>query len=204
MKILDLFSGLGGWSAAFAERGHDVTTMDIDPRFNPTICHDILSVSPAALDDDWDIILASPPCECFSVASIGKYWYPDKAPRNDKAVSALAIVSRTVNLINALKKRAFIIENPRGMMRTLSFMWGFERRTVTYCQYGETRMKPTDLWGGFPSNLVLKPPCKNGDPCHVRASRGARTGTQGIKGADKRAMVPYKLSLDVCLAMETA
>jgi len=29
MKILDLFCGLGGWSKAFAEAGHDCTGVDI-------------------------------------------------------------------------------------------------------------------------------------------------------------------------------
>ena len=29
MNVLDLFSGLGGWSAAFVERGHEVVTVDM-------------------------------------------------------------------------------------------------------------------------------------------------------------------------------
>ena len=29
MKVLDLFCGLGGWSRAFAEAGHDCTGIDI-------------------------------------------------------------------------------------------------------------------------------------------------------------------------------
>ena len=63
-------------------------------------------------------------------------------------------------------------------------------------------MKPTDLWGHFPAGLTFNPMCKNGDPCHERAPRGAKTGTQGISGAAERAVVPYLLSLAVCEAME--
>ena len=54
------------------------------------------------------------------------------------------------------------------------------RYTVTYCQYGDNRMKPTDIWTNHPCPK-FKPPCKNGDPCHVSAPRGSQTGTQGLK-----------------------
>lgn len=82
----------------------------------------------------------------------------------------------------------------------MSFMQGLPRYTVTYCQYGESRQKPTDLWSNHP-DPKFKPPCKNGDPCHVRAPRGARTGTQGIVGAKLRAKIPKQLCehiVDIC------
>ena len=66
------------------------------------------------------------------------------------------------------------------------------RYTVTYCQYGDTRMKPTDIWANRP-NPKFKPPCHNGDPCHTPASRGSKTGTQGLKGSIKRSIIPQKL-----------
>ena len=62
------------------------------------------------------------------------------------------------------------------------------RNTVTYCQYGDTRMKPTDIWSN--TQWVSKPICKNGAPCHVRAPRGAKTGTQGLDGAIERSRIP--------------
>ena len=39
----------------------------------------------------------------------------------------------------------------------------------------------------------FKPMCKNGDPCHVSAPRGAKTGTQGIKGHINRSIIPAPL-----------
>lgn len=41
MKVIDLYSGLGGWGAAFLDRGHDVLSVDIEPSFNPDIVSDI-------------------------------------------------------------------------------------------------------------------------------------------------------------------
>jgi len=209
VRVLDMFSGLGGWSQAFLERGHEVVTTDLELRFGCTITGDILAewtVRQIALRGPYDLIMASPPCEGFSVMNIGKNWTPppEHAPKTDTARLAQRIVERTRFVIAQEQPKAFIIENPRAKLRKLPVMADLERRTVTYCQYGLTMMKPTDLWGGFPPTLVLKEPCRNGDPCHVRAPRGSRTegSVQGIKDSAERAKVPYALSLAVCLAME--
>ena len=74
------------------------------------------------------------------------------------------------------------------------FMPENNRQTVTYCQYGDTRMKPTDLWINF--NWIGKR-CKNGDKCHVSAPRGSKTGTQGLKGAKERSVIPPKLCIEI-------
>jgi len=207
VRILDLFSGLGGASSAFVDRGHSVVTLDNAPRFGCTITADILNVT---VDDllgygPFDFVWASPPCTAFSVASIGHHWgggHRRYEPKTEAAATGIEIVAHTIRLITGLEPRAWIIENPRGVLRKLPVMDGIERRTVTYCQYGMNHMKPTDLWGGFPSTLELHPPCKNGDPCHESAPRGSKTGVQGIKSSAERALVPYALSLQVCIACE--
>ena len=82
----------------------------------------------------------------------------------------------------------------------MNFMKGLPRYTVTYCQYGETRMKPTDLWTNHP-NPQFKPMCKNGDSCHEAAPRGSKTGTQGRKNAKERSRIPKLLCehiVDIC------
>lgn len=95
-------------------------------------------------------------------------------------------------LIMALSPKYWFIENPRGGMRKMDFMNGLPRYTVTYCQYGDTRMKPTDIWTNHP-NPKFKPMCKNGDSCHIAAPRGAKTGTQGIKMTRDRPRIPEQL-----------
>jgi len=184
-----------------------VITSDIDPRFGCTITANILalSVDDLARFGPFDFIWASPPCEAFSVASIGHHWTGGArayVPNTEHARLSQEVVAHTVRLIAGLGPRAWIMENPRGVLRKLPCVAGLPRVTVTYCQYGQTRMKPTDLWGHFPAGLTFNPMCKNGDPCHERAPRGAKTGTQGISGAAERAVVPYLLSLAVCEAME--
>jgi len=82
----------------------------------------------------------------------------------------------------------------------MDFMNGLPRYTVTYCQYGDTRMKPTDIWTNH-QDPQFKPPCHNGDSCHVSAPRGARTGTQGLHGSVERSVIPKQLCehiVDIC------
>ena len=80
----------------------------------------------------------------------------------------------------------------------MTWMQGLPRHTVTYCQYeldkptNERRMKPTDIWTNHPQPN-FKPMCKNGDSCHVSAPRGAKTGTQGLKGSKERSVIPRML-----------
>lgn len=209
MRILDLFAGLGGWSAPFIERGHEVVTSDIDPRFGCTVTGDFMEHDTRSLLHDigsYDLILASPPCEAFSVASISHHWKGGigaYVPKSDAAIVGIALLELTVQFCESLGV-PFLIENPRGVMRKMGAVEHLQRRTVTYCQYGQRNMKPTDLFGPGPDGWVPRLPCRNGDPCHDRAPRGAKTGTQGIKGYAERSKIPYALALEVCEAMEAA
>ena len=216
MRVLDLFSGFGGWGQAFRDGGHEVVTVDFEAMFNPTIVADINLLTSADVPGPWDVILASPPCQAFSIASGFKNWeMPGKVyvPKTEKAMFALGLVKSTLRLIDELQPRFWVIENPRGLLRKQSLMVPYERRTVTYCQYGDTRMKPTDLWGGFPKSLRLHPMCHNGDSCHVAAPRGSQTGTQGRKSIANAirsedgvyaygGFIPYALSKAVREAIE--
>lgn len=207
LNILDLFSGLHGWAEPFLARGHRVTTSDLDPRFDCTVTGDFLDPNvreTLEMFGPFDLILASPPCEGFSVASIGKAWKiidGVRVPQTDTARLGLSLLEATVAFCENAGA-PFLIENPRGMMRKMDVVQHLERRTVTYCQYGQTNMKPTDLFGPGPAGWTPRPACKNGDPCHESAPRGAKTGTQGIKGYALRSKIPYALALEVCLAAE--
>ena len=204
MKVLDLFSGLGGWSQAFKDRGHEVVTIDNNPKFNPTYCEDIMNVSAESLKNKlnllipFDVILASPPCEHFSVMAISKHWSKDGLP-NEETKKSIELVKHTQQLIHNLNPEFYFIENPMGMMRRVI---GKPTATITQCQYGNPYMKMTDLWGKFPKSFTPKK-CNYGDPCHPRTPRGSNTsGIQKLKTREERALIPYGLSLAVCVACE--
>jgi hypothetical protein len=203
MLVFDFFAGTGSSTQAFEDAGDTVITFELDKQFDVTVHADIMDISAKQLLRKYgrpDFVWASPPCTAFSVASMGHHWTGGKGayvPKTPEATYNQMLVSRTREIIDELNpSKGYLIENPRGMLRKLPPLQGILRHTVTYCQYGDDRMKPTDLWGGV-VGWTPRAMCKNGDPCHVAAPRGSRTGTQGRKGAKDRSMVPYELSQEI-------
>lgn len=213
MKILELFAGTRSIGKAFEARGHEVFSVEWDKDFeNIDLYADIGQLTAKDILERFgqpDVIWASPDCTTFSVAAIS---YHRKLNKQTKSLDPIteyarfcdAVDQNMLRLIRELDPTFYFIENPRGGMRKMEWMKGLPRYTVTYCQYGETRMKPTDIWTNHP-DPQFKPPCKNGDPCHVSAPRGAKTGTQGIKGSRDRSIIPSQLCehiVDICEAYD--
>ena len=203
MKVLELFAGTKSIGKVAKELGMEVFSSDFDPQFNTDYPVDILQFDVDRVPFRPDIIWASPPCTAFSVAAIGKNWGGGKGaylPKSSGARLGIEIVKKTLEIIEHFQPCIFFIENPRGVLRKMEFMKKLPvRHTVSYCQYGDKRMKPTDIWTNCLS-WQPRPICKNGSPCHEAAPRGAKTGTQGIKGAKFRSVVPGELCREVFLS----
>jgi hypothetical protein len=182
MRVLELFSGTGNMARAFKERGHDTLTVDLSQDADLMVDVQVLTREQIVerLGGAPDVIWASPPCTGFSVASIGRHWDAEGKPKSDTSRLGLALLRRTKEIISWFPGCAWFIENPRGMMRLMPELQSDRRDTITFCKYGENRMKPTDVW----TNIEWNPrsPCKNGLGCHEDAPRGSMTGTQGVKG----------------------
>lgn len=146
-----------------------------------------------------------PPCNVYSTGTFHcGYFMPfgeSYIPARPEAVHSWKMVKKAISIIDYYQPFRYIIENPRGLLRKMPFMERFQRATVTYCQYGDTRMKATDLMGEI-DDLKFRPMCRPGDPCHEEARRGSRTGTQGLKGSVDRAIVPRELCEDIIRQLE--
>lgn len=208
MKVLELFAGTRSIGKAFESRGHEVYSVEWDRRFDDIdLYEDILKVNADDIVQRFghpDVIWASPDCTTYSIAAISHHRRKEAngnlAPLSDYAKFCDTVNRHVLNLIRELNPTYWFVENPRGGLRKMDFMRGLPRYTVTYCQYGDTRMKPTDIWTNHPHPDFL-PMCHNGDPCRASAPRGAKTGTQGLKGSIDRAKIPKKLCdhiVDIC------
>lgn len=198
-KVLYVCSGTESSVAAFIEAGCEVFSIDYNASFSPSLVADIIKIDPESLGV-YDIVIFTPPCEKFSIASNNKgFWVKDPGsgiitPTNPKSDMAVAIVQAGLDIIKNQQERnpnhLYFIENPRGKMRHISIMQNYHRDELCYCKYGDVRMKPTDIWHNskvwFP-----RPMCKpnhdenkvtlinglewvlndNGKPDHQRAQR---------------------------------
>ena len=205
LDILDLFCGEGAEKRrnVIESMGHAYYTLDWDDKFHPDIHANVLDVSPDSLYGKYDFIWASPDCSPWSVTQIGRNWHKDtNLPKTQKAADAIPLVKHTLELLK-MAKVGWVMENPMGKLRKMDFMQEYTKNTVTYCQYGENRRKPTDLWySGF--EWKSRPMCKNGDPCHIAAPRGSKTGTQGYGTYAKKSIVPTSLWVEIleCVSKE--
>ena len=192
---IDLCSGLGGFSQAFVDAGWEVVTVDIDGRFNPTITANILTLSAKKIEKvtkkgrfgeyEKVVVLASPPCERFSIANSD---WPQKGTGR-----ALRIVAAVIDLITEIRPDAWLLENPTGR---LQWFLGKPPHSVKQSDYGrrvatqggkERRpYKPTDLWGNVNLPLVAS------DTTGIEVVRAGTGFTKDARA--KRAEIAYGLS----------
>ena len=174
-------------------------TVDWDDRFPSSMHMDIGRMQVNDLPEEFrhpDIVFLGTDCTTYSVAAISKHRRKNPITGNLDPISEKARIADEVNrhckaLIKELNPRIQIWENPVGGLRKMDFMQDLVRNTTTYCQYGFTYRKATDFFSNI--DLHLKPPCKNGQPCHEKAPRGARTGLQRITDPALKSIYPEEL-----------
>ena len=117
LRVLDLFSGTGSITKAFRNLGHEVVSLDLDPRDAPTICANILDWQYKTLPrGHFDVIWASCPCEQYSIARSSAL-----TPRD--LMLADTLVLRTQELCEWLQPRCWFVENPWSSQLWLRFSW---------------------------------------------------------------------------------
>ena len=201
MRVLELFAGTRSIGKAFERAGHEVYSIEWDKNFEDIDWYeDIGKITAQDIIERFgkpDVIWASFDCATFSIAAISHHRRKNPETGNLDPVSDYAkfcdkVDQNVLKLIKDLNPTYYWIENPVGGLRKMIWMQDIPYRyTTTYCQWGEKRMKPTDLFTNYPNAYF--PRCQNGDPCHESAPRGSKTGTQGLKGSKERSRIPDAL-----------
>lgn len=200
MDVLELFAGSRSVGKVADAMGCQVFSVDIEPFENIDFVGDILDLTRERIPFTPDVIWASPVCTTYSIAAISTHRNGTE-PKSDYAKYSDKMLAKTLEIISWFPNAKFFIENPMGMMRKMPMLQGIYRAEVTYCSYGDIRMKPTDIFTNHARSMFVpngwqpRTRCFNGNRnCHHEAApRGSRSGTQGLKNAYERSRIPTEL-----------
>ena len=213
MKVLELFAGSRSIGKVAESLGHEVFSVDWQKFEGIDLAIDIEFLKLEDVPFIPDMVWASPDCTTYSIAAISTHRNGTE-PKSEYAKKCDRVNQHFIGLIKEWLKvnpdLVFYIENPRGMLRKMPFMQGIPKTTVWYCQYGDDRAKPTDIFTNNlrsifnPNGWQPRPICHNGNKnCHHEsAPRGSKTGTQGKRGSYERSIIPKQLCEDVLVYFE--
>ncbi|MEO6522237.1 MAG: DNA cytosine methyltransferase [Mucilaginibacter sp.] len=196
MNVLELFAGSRCIGKAAEKLGHNVFSVDWTKYENIDLSIDIEFLTADMIPFIPNHVHASFDCTTYTIAAISTHRNGTE-PKSEYAIKCDRVNQHVISLIKQWQlinpNITFSFENPRGMLRKMPFMQEFKRHTVWYCQYGDDRAKPTDIWTNL--NWIPKPICHNGNlNCHHQpAPRGSKTGTQGKRGSYERSKIPELL-----------
>lgn len=211
IKVLELFAGARCVGSKANELGMKTFSIDWTPYDKIDLSIDIELLKKEDVPFVPDVVWASPDCATYSIAGIRFHRINSIIPISDYAKKCDSVNQHWIGLIKQWllinPDMIFFIENPRGMLRKMPFMQEFTRHTVWYCQYGDERAKPTDVWTNS-KTWIPKPMCRNykydsegniiDRHCHHdSAQRGGKTGTQGRKNSHERSKIPAALCEEI-------
>ena len=195
ITVIDLFSGLGGFSQAFLDRGHYVERYDFNPEFKEvpnTIIKDVFDMTPIDLEIA-DIVLASIDCTYFT--------HTNSNPDKEGLDLSIRLAKHTLNIIHEANPEYWVIENPPGRIKKVlgppvyKTAWGY---------WGTPYFKPTWLWGKLP---FMKWPRKYKEPLpkeswNLETFKTHKFAYLCDRDPKKRSLIPYAFSEALCKALE--
>lgn len=182
MLMVDLGAGLKGASQAMKERGWEVITLDVDPRFNCDITADVRTWNPLDIyKTAWENKLTAPgvdllwfsmPCDEFSRESM-----PWCKTGN---VPDMSLIHACLRIRDILRPRYWVCENVRGAIQYFNPLMG-KYRFHAGAFY---------LWGFFPT------------PGKVNV-KWRKKESYGSKQRAERAEIPMSLSRAIAIQIES-
>jgi site-specific DNA-cytosine methylase len=196
MKILVACEESQVVAKAFRKKGHEAWSCDILPCSGGKpewhIQDDVLKY----LNENWDMIIAHPPCTDLAIS--GARWFPEKIKdgRQGKSIDFFMNFARC-------KCKKICIENPVGIMST---KWRKPTQYIQPWQFGHPETKKTGLWLKGLSKLkptkIVDPEFiigKNGkrySPIHYMTKHSAKK-----KFGEERSVIRSKTYLGIAKAM---
>lgn len=172
MIILSLFDFSGGWSAPYERAGYTVIRLDIKAGI------DIMTWDYKQIERGQVVgILAAPPCTHFTVSG-AQYW--NAKDQDGRTAENVALVYRTLEIVEHFQPTFWALENPIGRISTLvPELKGKRLLDFDPCDFGDPYTKRTVLYGHFSPFLVR---------CPVKPKRTSSQGSwlQNLGGKSER------------------
>jgi hypothetical protein len=164
VRVLDLFCGTKSVLKALEKicRAHDIdfeyVSLDINAKFDPTHVasvedwREVLSRYPPLY---FDFIWVSPDCRKLS--------YANTAPTKAEVKRATDMVRHALQCIEYYDPPSWCVENPVGRLKGHSVMTRSAKylHTVSYCMYGTSYRKLTNIWTNLGWLCTLRKCCKD-------------------------------------------
>jgi len=201
-KLLEIFCGTKSISKVFENNGWETYTVDIDSKYNPTECINILDFDYKKFDKSYfNHIHFSPDCRYMSQNQ--QTWYNRYKGRgdnkylftpeihNEKLNDSDKLLHKVNEIINYFENITFTIENPyhnkfNSIINRNILNYPYE--IVDYCMYNHPVKKPTVFINNF--NLKLKRCDKS--HTHIEWKKFARKD-----GLDSRYKIPQELCIEI-------
>ena len=173
-RALVLFCGSGSVEQALrlVDPEMEIVAIDLDPRSTATLIQDIQQFALTDLFDypagHFDVLWASPPCTEYSRAMSRRPWgFP----------AADILVASALACLIHLRPAHWFIENPEGHLKKRPLMFPFSPylHRVSYCHYGTTFRKDTNIWSNAPVTPLQL--CRKETPCSAAAEHGVHPQT---------------------------
>lgn len=139
MKVVDLFSGAGGFSLGFDYAGFEVAyaldswkvaceSFGMNFPKAEVVCEDALKLTPDDIPDA-DVIIGGPPCQAFSVANV----------RHEIVPEDFALINWFLEVVEAKRPKWWIMENVPPVKPYLPM--GIMKNTYRMCDYGVPQIR---------------------------------------------------------------
>jgi len=201
-KLLEIFCGTKSISKVFEKNGWETYTVDIESKYNPTECINILDFDYKKFDKQYfNHIHFSPDCRYMSQNQ--QTWYNrykgygenrylfTKEIHNQKLDDSDKLLHKVNEIINYFENNTFTIENPyhnkfNSIINRNILNYPYE--IVDYCMYNHPVKKPTVFINNF--NLKLKRCDKS--HTHIEWKKFARKD-----GLNSRYKIPEELCIQI-------
>jgi hypothetical protein len=170
MRVLVACEFSGVVRQAFRARGHDAWSCDLLPSTDASEFHiqgDIFGMAYSLVDQDWDLMIAHPPCTYLSNMSNCRIKEPGRLEARMKAMDFFLELAWV-----GIHKIA--IENPRGFPERI---YRKADQIIHPYQFGHPQSKATCLWL---KNLPLLVPTKIVEPKRKWDGKRWRTFVDGV------------------------